>query len=131
MLRDYTSTPQTVQSMIRPACFGECPRIQSPPQIGGTALADLALGLGSPGRLRVSELLPEALLESGDAASALSEFERVQGDEPNRYRTLLGAARAADQAKQDQAARRYYSKLLDIRERGMGIGPSCWRPKHT
>jgi Tfp pilus assembly protein PilF len=68
--------------------------------------------------------LAEALLESGDAASALTEFERVQRNEPNRYRTLLGAARAADQVKQDQAARQYYSKLLEITAAGDGERPA-------
>jgi Tfp pilus assembly protein PilF len=54
------------------------------------------------------------LLEAGDAAAALAEFERVQETEPNRFRAVFGAAHAAEQAGQGDAARRHYTRLLDM-----------------
>ena len=69
----------------------------------------------TPGPLAPArELLAEALLEAGEAAVALAEFERVQETEPNRFRAVFGAARAAEQAGQAEAARRHYARLLDI-----------------
>ncbi len=69
----------------------------------------------TPGPLAPArELLAEALLEAGDAAAALAEFERVQETEPNRFRAVFGAAHAAEQAGQRDAARRHYTRLLDI-----------------
>jgi len=59
-------------------------------------------------------LLAEALLEAGDAAAALAEFERVQETEPNRFRAIFGAARAAERAGDTETARRHYARLLDI-----------------
>jgi tetratricopeptide (TPR) repeat protein len=69
----------------------------------------------TPGPLAPArELLAEALLEAGDPAAALAEFERVQETEPNRFRAVFGAAHAAEQAGQEDAARRHYMRLLDI-----------------
>jgi tetratricopeptide (TPR) repeat protein len=69
----------------------------------------------TPGPLAPArELLAEALLESGDAAGALVEFQRVQENEPNRFRAVLGAARAAEQAGQAEVARQHYARLLEI-----------------
>ena len=44
------------------------------------------------------ELLGEMLLEMQQAAAALKEFEAAMQKEPNRFRSLYGAARAADLA---------------------------------
>jgi tetratricopeptide (TPR) repeat protein len=69
----------------------------------------------TPGPLAPArELLAEALLEAGDAAAALAEFERVQETEPDRFRAVAGAARAAERAGQAEAARRHYARLLEI-----------------
>ncbi len=69
----------------------------------------------TPGPLAPArELLAEALLEAGDAAAALAEFERVQETEPDRFRAVAGAARAAERAGRAEAARRHYARLLEI-----------------
>ncbi len=60
------------------------------------------------------ELLAYALLGGGAAAEALREFETVMTKEPNRYRTLAGAARAARQASVHDKARSYAARLLDL-----------------
>ena len=53
----------------------------------------------TPGPLAPArELLGEMLLEGGQPAQALREFEATLGKEPGRFRALLGAARAAAQA---------------------------------
>ena len=60
------------------------------------------------------ELLGELLLEMGQPAAALSEFEAALKANPNRYRAFWGAARAADAAGDRASATAYYAKLLDL-----------------
>jgi tetratricopeptide (TPR) repeat protein len=60
------------------------------------------------------ELYAELLLESGEAAAALSEYERALQQTPNRYRTYVGMARAANAAGDRDKASKYYGKLLDL-----------------
>src|SRR4029077_18095930 len=60
------------------------------------------------------ELLGEMLLEMGQPAAALSEFETALKQTPNRFRALSGAARAADGAGDRQKASEYYGKLVDL-----------------
>lgn len=68
----------------------------------------------TPGPLAPArERLAEALLEAGDAA-ALAEFERVQQPEPDRFRAVSGAARAAEQAGGVEAVRLHYARLLEV-----------------
>ena len=50
------------------------------------------------------ELYAELLLEAGQPAAALKEFETALEQTPNRYRTLLGIARAANAAGDRQKA---------------------------
>ena len=52
------------------------------------------------------ELLGELLLEIGQPVEALKEFESVLRQTPNRYRALLGLARAANGAGDRQKAAR-------------------------
>jgi hypothetical protein len=47
-------------------------------------------------------------------ADALKEFEATLQKEPNRFRTLLGAARSAALAGSGQKARTYASTILAI-----------------
>jgi tetratricopeptide (TPR) repeat protein len=69
----------------------------------------------TPGPLAPArELLGEMLLEAGDAAGALPAFEAAMKKEPNRFRALLGAARAAVLLARYDDARRYYRHLLEI-----------------
>jgi tetratricopeptide (TPR) repeat protein len=60
------------------------------------------------------ELYAEALLEAGQSAAALAEFEQVLTTEPNRFRAEAGAGRAAAAAGDAEAARRHYARLLEI-----------------
>jgi tetratricopeptide (TPR) repeat protein len=60
------------------------------------------------------ELFAELLLEMGQPAAALSEFETALKQTPNRYRTFLGIARAANGAGDRQKASEYYGKLVDL-----------------
>jgi hypothetical protein len=60
------------------------------------------------------ELLAQALLDQGDAAGAMKEFETVLVREPNRYRPLLGAAMAADKAGDKGRAKQHYTSLLQV-----------------
>jgi tetratricopeptide (TPR) repeat protein len=60
------------------------------------------------------ELLGEMLLELGNPCQALKEFEASHRVEPNRFRGLYGAAKAAERSGDREKARAYYSKLLDL-----------------
>jgi hypothetical protein len=57
------------------------------------------------------------LLEAGRPADALTEFELTVTKEPNRFRGIHGAARAAMLAGDPAKAETYYAKLLEICER--------------
>ena len=63
------------------------------------------------------ELLGEMLLELGDPAQALKEFEVSHRVEPNRFRGLYGAAKAAQESGDREKARHYYAKLISLCER--------------
>jgi uncharacterized protein HemY len=52
------------------------------------------------------------LLETGQPALALEEYEASQRREPNRFRGYYGAARAAEAAGDRDKATAYYGKLL-------------------
>ncbi|MGQ0525227.1 MAG: tetratricopeptide repeat protein [Betaproteobacteria bacterium] len=72
----------------------------------------------TPGHLLPArEMLGDLLLESGQAALALKEFEASGGKEPNRFRGLYGAARAAELSGDREKARTYYAKLVALAER--------------
>src|SRR5262249_48754724 len=60
------------------------------------------------------ELFAELLLESGQAGPALREFEAALKENPNRYRGLYGAARAAEAAGDRQKAEAYFSKFVAV-----------------
>lgn len=60
------------------------------------------------------ELLGEMLLALKESARALKEFEMTLRTEPNRFRSVAGAARAAALAGDRVAARKYYALLLKI-----------------
>jgi predicted Zn-dependent protease len=71
----------------------------------------------TPGPIKPArELLGELLLELGQPAQALLEFEATTGKEPNRLRGLYGAARAAERAGDAAKAREYYAKLAALGE---------------
>ena len=60
------------------------------------------------------ELLGELLLQSGQAAAALHEFETSLKENPNRFRGLAGAACAAEAAGDRQKATAYFEKLVAL-----------------
>src|SRR5439155_10167063 len=60
------------------------------------------------------ELYAELLLHTGQPAAALREFETALEQTPNRYRTFLGIARAANAAGDRQKASEYYGKLVEL-----------------
>jgi hypothetical protein len=69
----------------------------------------------TPGNIVPSrELLAEMLMESGQPARALAEYERSLKRDANRYRTISGAARAAEAVGNSGAARGYYAKLQSL-----------------
>jgi tetratricopeptide (TPR) repeat protein len=66
----------------------------------------------TPGNVVPSrELLGEMLLTLKRPKEALAEFERSLKRDPNRFRGIYGAARAAEASGNREAARDYYSKL--------------------
>jgi tetratricopeptide (TPR) repeat protein len=68
----------------------------------------------TPGRIvPARELLGEMLLELKLPAEALREFEASHTREPDRFRGLYGAARAAAQSGDTTKARRYFARLVE------------------
>jgi predicted Zn-dependent protease len=67
------------------------------------------------------ELYAELLLETGQPAAALHEFETAIEQTPNRYRVLLGIARAANAAGDRQKGIRVLRQAREPgQERGYG-----------
>jgi hypothetical protein len=60
------------------------------------------------------ELLGEMLLEMKQPADALTEFQAVLKKEPNRFRAIYGAAKAASLSGDRATARKFYADLLKI-----------------
>ena len=60
------------------------------------------------------EILADKLLASGQGKEALVEYESVLSKEPNRYRTTLGAARAARSAGSQDRAREFFKQLVEL-----------------
>lgn len=70
-----------------------------------------AIGKGEV-ELPAREMLADMLLEMGQTAEALAEYEKDLHTDPNRFNGLYGAAQAAQRANQSQKASTYYSQLL-------------------
>jgi len=75
------------------------------------------------------ELLGELLLQQGQAPAALREFEAALKENPNRYRGLYGAARAAETAGDRQKAAGYYEKLVALTGKADTARPEIARAK--
>jgi tetratricopeptide (TPR) repeat protein len=89
---------------------------------GMRAAAELEAGTEknaiTPGPLTPArELLGDLLLELKRPAEALKEFEATLTKEPNRFRSLYGAAEAAKLAGDRQTAQKYFRQLLKVAER--------------
>lgn len=72
----------------------------------------------TPGPLAPArELFGEMLLEVNQPAQAFEQFEATLKKEPNRFRALYGAARAAQLSGKREASRKYFAELLKICQR--------------
>jgi hypothetical protein len=60
------------------------------------------------------EMLADFLLASGQAENALQEYEAVLDKEPNRYRAVRGAARAATGSGDESRARDLFKQLAEL-----------------
>ncbi|MDQ3419782.1 MAG: hypothetical protein M3541_13560 [Acidobacteriota bacterium] len=80
----------------------------------------------SPGPLAPArEMLGDMLLEMKRPADALKELEAVMKKEPNRFRTLYLASKAASSAGDANRARRYSKQLVEM----CGKGDAADRPE--
>ena len=78
----------------------------------------------SPGRLiPARELLADMLLQNGNPAEALAQYERSQVRDPNRLRSLLGAGQAAAQTNNRAKAKAFYTKVTQL------VGTADSRPE--
>jgi tetratricopeptide (TPR) repeat protein len=69
----------------------------------------------TPGALfPAREMLGDMLIEIGQPAQALREFEASQKADPNRFLGLYGAARAAELSGDTAKARTYYTQLVAL-----------------
>ncbi len=72
--------------------------------------------------LPARELYGDILMVHRQPAAALVEYEATLKREPNRLRTLHGAAKAASAAGQHDTARRYYGEIVKL------VDPKSGRP---
>lgn len=77
----------------------------------------------------VREQLGDMLMLMKQPRLALVEYERAIVKEPNRYRSLYGAARAAEAIKDTGAAQKYYQQLLASANHPQGVHPETERAK--
>ena len=85
------------------------------------------------GSCRPESFSGDMLMEAGQPAAALVAYEGSFRRDPNRFRGLYGAARAADASGDRAKAMSYARKLLDMGEcgghaaAGAGVGPGASR----
>jgi len=73
----------------------------------------------SPGRpIPARELLGEMLLQLGQPAAALKEFEASAVRDPNRFRNFYGSALAAQRSGDAAKAKAYFAKLAQLGAKG-------------
>ena len=75
----------------------------------------------------IREMFGELLLEASEPAQALKEFEASLRNNPNRYRSFAGAAKAAERAGDRAQARSYYEKLIALAAQSDGGRPDVLR----
>jgi tetratricopeptide (TPR) repeat protein len=75
------------------------------------------------------EPLGDLLLETGDAAGALREYEASAKENANRYRGLYGIARAAELSGDRQKAREHFEKLVALTKNADTARPEIARAK--
>jgi tetratricopeptide (TPR) repeat protein len=77
----------------------------------------------------IRELLGELLLEASEPAQALKEFETSLRNNPNRYRSFAGAAKAAERTGDRTQAKSYYEKLIALAAHADDARPSLLAAK--
>jgi hypothetical protein len=80
----------------------------------GTEKSAVTPGPLAPAR----EMLGEMLLAANQPAAALAQFEATLQKEPERFRALYGAGRAAQLAGHRDASRKYFQELVKVCEHG-------------
>ena len=75
------------------------------------------------------ELLGDLLLQMGQAAPALREYEASLKENPNRFRSLYGAGRAAEAAGDRPKATGYYEKVIALAKNADTARPEVGRAK--
>jgi len=75
------------------------------------------------------ELLGDMLMDMKQPAQALQAYEDSSKREPNRFRTLAGAARAAEQSGDPVKAKAYYAELTRLTAKSDGGRPELKRAK--
>src|SRR5262245_53036833 len=131
MLRDkeiiakdlYWTTQVEIQRQIVEAwlLWGQGGRNQALKTMGAAATLEdtTEKSAVTPGPLAPAhELFGDMLVDAKQPAEALKEYETVLQKEPNRFRSVYGAGRAAELAGFTQKARTYYQQLVKICERG-------------
>lgn len=84
----------------------------------------------TPGNVVPSrELLGEMLLQMKKPAEALVEFKRSLQRDPNRYQTIAGAARAANESGARDEARTYYADLMRLAQKAQSDRPELAEAK--
>jgi hypothetical protein len=84
----------------------------------------------SPGYVAPArELLGDMLMEMKQPAQALQAYEDSSKREPNRLRTLAGAARAAELSGDMAKAKGYYADLVKLTAKSKGERPELARAK--
>lgn len=76
------------------------------------------------------QLLGEMLMTLDSPVQAFGEFERSLKRDPNRFRSIYGAARAAEASANSKAARAYYAKLQTIAANWKSERPELTRTRH-
>lgn len=79
----------------------------------GTEKSAITPGPLAPAR----ELFGEMLLTTNQPAAALAQFEATLKKEPERFRSLYGAAKSAHFAGNEESSRKYFVELLKVCER--------------
>jgi tetratricopeptide (TPR) repeat protein len=75
------------------------------------------------------ELYAELLLETGQSAAALREFEVALKSYPNRYRSIYGIARAAEATGDRSKAAAHYGKLMALAKNADSQRPELARAR--
>jgi tetratricopeptide (TPR) repeat protein len=75
------------------------------------------------------ELLGELLLQAGQPAAALGEFEATLKENPNRYRALAGAAQAAEAGGDRSKAAGYFEKVVALSSKADTTRPEMARAR--